>query len=156
MNSTGWIIILEEGQLWTASLRSCLARTNHDPSPTIRGLPETPRIADLDRTAPLFLCVEVRQDNVVEALMLLSAIGQLPHAGAGALLDRGAGSSELAAAALEAGACVAVTSPRSIDRVAAVALHSLRLARQSLTNELSSQEIAFRRLPWQTEPWRLG
>jgi hypothetical protein len=161
MQDNGWVLIVEQSERWTAALRSSLRRKLAlDRHPRIRRLETPPQAADIDLFAPLVIGMELTPDNAWDRLALLDSLRRLPHVTAVALLDRptrvAPDSSELAQAALEAGACLAIHSPREADRVSAIVDRAITLSCQSIERRLSLSEQAWRRLPWQAEPWPVG
>ncbi len=161
MHDYGWVLIVEQSERWTAALRTSLRRRfAPDRQPRVRRLTTPPRPADIDPLAPLVVAVELTCDNALERLALLDSLRRLPHVTTVALLDRRAAdaqnTNELIVAALEAGACLAIDSPREADRITAVVQRALPLSSHSIERCLTLSEQAWRRLPWQSEPWPVG
>lgn len=160
MTDAGWLLIVEQGERWTAAIQSRLRRTT-DPRPCVRRRDSLPVLAELDAHAPLFVALEVRSDNVFESLEQLGRLNRLPRVGCAALLSLGPDAAEadrrlLQLAALEAGACLAVESPRAVPPLLTAVGRSLDAARRSADRLLPPHERVWRRLPWQPEPWPVG
>lgn len=160
-----WIAVIERGDQWTAALKTALPRAGGAGyALRVRRLDWRPRLEWIDESAVVFLCVEIAARGVHESLEYLERARRRPNVKSAALVDRGAVAGadpaarggELTLAALEAGACLAVTSPRAAERVARVAQRWLALAAEGSIAGLTPPGRAWRRLPWQGEPWPVG
>lgn len=155
MTDAGWILIIEQGERWTAAVQTCLRRLpDQSRLPRVRRVDQLPRLDD-ERAHRVFVGLELPRGNLCESLQFLDSLRRRPCVAAAALVDRQS-PADLLLAANEAGASLVLDSPRDCDRLVATALKSLRLADQRWPDRRSLSAGVGITLPWQTEPWSVG
>lgn len=156
---SGRLMIVEAGEVWTAWVNTAGVRSTHAAAPRAQ---RVDRLEHALRAAQgaVFVGVEVRGDNLAEVLTVLARLPQ-GAARAAALLGRdvvraGHDAAELEAACLEAGACLALRTPRDATRLLAVAQRWLSGYRAAENRDAPLFEQVAARLPWQPATGPLG
>ncbi|TWT77733.1 hypothetical protein Pla123a_15290 [Posidoniimonas polymericola] len=165
MTDPSWLLIDEQGERWTAAVAARLRR-EPGPRPLVRRVSPLP-VNDIAAHAAVFVAIELRRDNALAALRQLQDLRRRPNLAAAALISATSiadplARDDLGLAALEAGACLTVDSPRRLAPLLSAVRRSLDLASRDLERRLSASdhmwptERVWRRLPWQAEPWPVG
>ncbi|MEN1681617.1 MAG: hypothetical protein AAGJ46_18705 [Planctomycetota bacterium] len=151
-----WMLFCETRRKWSAAVRFRLRRASRDRMAervvATAALPSAPVLTDAN--APAVLGLEVDRNNAVEVLEQIAGLRSSSDYCMVALVADRSLTSRVEPMLLEAGARLVVFSPRQTGLV--VALHDRHAARRLAAGAATTlKDEAWRRLPWQPDPWAI-